>query len=122
LTFALGGTSAGQSGQLTCSNANLSGPLFVYLTNGYAPSVGDQFQILTCSNRIGTFSATNIPPSMILTYKTNGVFLAVAGPVQALSPQWSNGFAFSFQTALGQSYTIQTNNDLTTTNWGMAVS
>jgi hypothetical protein len=39
-------------------------------------------------------------------------------PVQILSPHVINGtFAFSFPTLLGQSYTIQENTDLATTNW-----
>jgi hypothetical protein len=48
------------------------------------------------------------------------VFLVVTGPVpvQILYPQLvGTNFIFQFPTASNQSYTIQRNDDLTTTNW-----
>ena len=116
----LGGTNAGQSGQLLCGAATLGGPLQVKLASGYLPALGDQFQILSSSSRSGTFTALNVPGGISVTYSNNGVFLVVTGtvPAQIVNPMLSGtNFAFSFGTVSNQSYTVQRNDDLATTNW-----
>src|ERR1017187_8881535 len=127
LTIALGGPNANQCGQLAVGGpAALNGPLKVVLANGYVPVVGDQFEILSCSYFTGTFSSTNVPAGMTVSYRHNiqslpeYVYLVVTGtvPAQIQSPQLSGGnFTFNFGTANGQSYTVQQNTNLATTNW-----
>jgi hypothetical protein len=127
LTIALGGPNANQCGQLAVGGpAVLNGPLKVVLANGYVPVVGDQFEILSCSYFTGTFSSTNVPAGMTVSYRHNiqslpeYVYLVVTGtvPAQIQSPQLSGGnFTFNFGTANGQNYTVQQNTNLATTNW-----
>ena len=124
LDIALGGTGPGQFGQLDVSgSASLAGALNLSPANGFTPSIGNQFQILSYSSRSGTFS---LPPTfstgMEISYSNNGVFLVVTGaviwPGQFNPPTMANDhFNFGFQTVSGQSYTVQRNDDLTTTNW-----
>lgn len=120
-TVNLGGTNSGQFGQLQCNNATLSGPLNVRLTGSFTPAPGDQFMILTSSSLSGTFSALNVPQGTSVIYTNNNVVLVStgsgAGP-KIVNPVLSNGnLVFSFATLNGQSYTIQRNDDLATTNW-----
>jgi len=120
-TVQLGGTNAGQSGQFVIHGpATLSGPLNVKVAAGFAPAIGTQFQILSSTNRIGTFSPLNVPQGILVNYTTNSVFLTVTGavPVQIISPQLSAGnLTFNFATAYGQSYTVQENTNLATPDW-----
>jgi hypothetical protein len=118
LTVKLGGRSAGQSGQLAVSGgASLGGPLNVTLAGGFTPVPGDHFQILSCSGLSGAFSSTNIPAGVSVTYSNNGVYLIVP-ELKILNPVVSGGnFTFSFSTVSNQSYTIQHNDNLATTNW-----
>jgi hypothetical protein len=117
----LGGTN--QFSQLAVGgNAGfgLNGTLNVTLTNGYAPTIGTQFKVLSCANLGGGFAALNVPQGISVNYSNSGVYLVVTGtvPAQLQSPQVSGGyFAFSFGTVNGQSYTIQQNTNLATTNW-----
>lgn len=121
LTVRLGGRGVGQFGRLAVTGtATLSGSLKATLESGFAPSPGDQFQILSCSSLNGTFSALNVPQGISVLYTNNSVFLVVtsAVPAQIINPAISSGtFVFSFETVSGQSYTIQRNDDLATTNW-----
>ena len=112
----------GQFGQLQVPNtsATIAGTLNVTLTNGYAPPIGTQFQIISASSRGGTFSKLNVPQGISVTYSNNGVFLVVTGtvPVEINQPQITGtNFTFGFGTISNQSYTIQQNTDLATTNW-----
>jgi len=116
----LGGTNAGQSGQLLCGPTTLGGPLNVKLASGYVPVIGDQFQILSSGGLSGAFTTLNVPAGIAVTYTNDSVFLVVTGtvPVQITSPTLAgNGFSFSFGTVSNQSYTVQRNDDLTTANW-----
>lgn len=124
LDILLGGTNTGTFGQLDVSgNASLGGSLKLSLTNNYTPAMGDQFQILSCSSRSGSFSLPPaFPTGISVNYSSSGVFLVVTGavvfPAQILSPKTASGsFAFGFQTVTNESYTVQRNDDLTTTNW-----
>jgi len=117
LIVTLGGTNAGQFGQLVCGSATLDGPLQVKLAGGFVPAPGNQFQILSCSSLTGAFSSTNVPAGMSVSYSNNGVYLVVP-PLQILNPIVSGGnLTFSFSTVNSQSYTVQRNDDLATTNW-----
>jgi hypothetical protein len=54
---------------------------------------------------------------MSVSYSNNGVYLVVP-PMQILNPIVSGGnFTFFFGTMSNQSYTVQRNDDLATTNW-----
>lgn len=127
LTIALGGPNAYQCGQLAVGGpAALSGPLKVILANGYVPVVGDQFEILSCSYFTGAFSSMDVPPGITVSNLSNSqglteyVELVVTGtvPAQVPSPRLSGGnFTFTFGTANGQSYTVQQNTNLTTSDW-----
>ena len=125
LDIALGGTNAGQFGQLRVSGlASLAGALNLFATNHFTPAIGDQFLILSYSSVSGTFSLPpTFPAGMAIAYNSNGVFLTVTGaviwPAQLNPPVLENGnINFSFQTVSGQSYVVQTNGDLTEPNWG----
>ena len=105
----LGGANSGQSGQLACGSASLGGPLQVKLAGGFAPAIGNQFKILSCSSLSGTFSALNVPGGISVNYSNSGVFLVVTGamPAQLVSPALSgNNLTFSFATVSNQSYTV----------------
>jgi hypothetical protein len=108
----LGGTNAGLSGQLLCGPATLDGPFQVKLAGGFVPTPGNQFQIISCSSLAGVFSSTNVPAGISLIYSKNGVYLIVP------EPKVSGGnLTFYFSTVNNQSYTVQRNDDLATTNW-----
>jgi hypothetical protein len=127
LTISLGGPNPYQCGQLAVAGpVALSGPLNVVQANGYVPVAGDQFEILSCDSFTGTFSSTNIPAGMTVSYLQNNlgqleyVYLVVTGtvPAQVQSPgKTGNIFKFTFGTATNQSYTIQQNTNLATANW-----
>jgi hypothetical protein len=116
----LGGTNAGQFGQLLCGSASLGGPLNVKLAGGYVPAIGSQFQILSSGGLGGAFTTLNVPGGIAVTYSNNSVFLTVTGTVtgKLVGPALSgNNFTFSVVTVSNQSYTIQRNDNLNTTNW-----
>jgi hypothetical protein len=127
LTISLGGPNPYQCGQLAVAGpVALSGPLNVIQANGYVPVAGDQFEILSCDSFTGTFTSTNIPAGMTVSYLQNNlgqleyVYLVVTGtvPAQVQSPgKTGNIFKFTFGTATNQSYTIQQNTNLATANW-----
>jgi len=120
LVFSLGGTNAWQYGQLACGSATLAGLLNVTLANGFYLAPGYQFQVLSCSSLSGAFTSVSVPTGISVNYSNNGVFLTVTGtlPVHISSPSLSGGnLVFSFGTVFNQSYTVQRNDDLSTTNW-----
>ncbi len=119
-TVTLAGTNANQSGQLACGGATLFGPLNVKLAGGFVPAIGTQFQILSSGNLSGAFSTLNVPGGIAVTYSNNSVFLTVTGTVtgRIVGPALAgNNFTFSVVTVSNQSYTIQRNDNLDTTNW-----
>jgi hypothetical protein len=119
LDIVLGGPS--QFSQLAVNKyIQYGGTLNVTLTNGYAPAIGTQFQIITNGSSGNSFASVNVPKGISLTYSNAGVYLTVTGavPAQVVSPQISSGnFSFGFGTASGQSYTVQQNTNLAATNW-----
>ncbi|MCX6926671.1 MAG: hypothetical protein NT154_26220 [Verrucomicrobia bacterium] len=101
-------------------SAGLAGGLIVRVLPGFAPAIGDQFPILTTAERSGEFSRLEVPPGIAVTYNPTGVVLVVTSAVhvQIMGPALSGGdLVFSFATATNQSYTVQFNDDLATTNW-----
>ena len=119
-TVTLGGTNVNQCGQLACGSAALSGSLNVKLAGGFVPALGTQFQILSSGNLSGAFTPLNVPGGIAVTYSNNSVFLTVTGPVMGklVGPALAgNNFTFSVVTVSNQSYTIQRNDNLATTNW-----
>jgi len=127
--------------RLVVSNsAQLAGALTVSLINGFAPAAGSQFQVLSAHSPRGAFTLLKTPTGISVNYSNNGVFLVVAGspprpangsgglslvvtgPAYSSAvlqaPRLSGGnLRFSLQTESNQSYTVQQNTDLTTTNW-----
>jgi uncharacterized delta-60 repeat protein len=102
------------------SSVVLGGPLKVNVGGTFAPTIGSQFQIVSSFGESGVFSSVTLPAGISVNYNNNGAFLLVSGavPVQILTPQLTgSSFFFQFPTASGQSYTVQRNDDLTTTNW-----
>ncbi|UCG85411.1 MAG: Ig-like domain-containing protein, partial [Gemmatimonadota bacterium] len=61
LMIDIGGTGAGDYDQLNVSGvATLSGVIDAYQLNGFVPSPGDEFTIMTFSSRVGSFSTTTV--------------------------------------------------------------
>ena len=122
MTFGLGGTTNGQWGMLTCAgSATLNGPLNVVIESGFGPMTGNQFQIVSCANpfRIGQFSPTTLPFGITVDYLPAAVVLVATNSAPQLVQVGLTGnqFHFSFQSALGKSYTVQENTDVGSTNW-----
>jgi hypothetical protein len=105
---------------LLLGGLTLGGALSATVSGSFAPAVGDQFGVIGSSALSGTFNSVNLPAGIVVSYVNNTVFLNVTGPVpvQILSPQpVGTNFQFQFPTASNQSYTIQQNYNLATTNW-----
>jgi len=120
LTIGLAGSGAGQCGQLLVNgSAALGGPLTVNLLTNFTAVPGSLFQILACSGLSGGFTSINIPFGFSLTNNNTGVYLvALPPPVAIQPPQLSNhNLTFAFSTLTNQSYTIQQNTNLATSNW-----
>jgi len=126
LIIGLGGPNTNQCGQFSTGVATLGGPLKVVLANGYVPVVGSRFPILVCTSFTGVFSTTNVPAGITVSYLQNNlgqpeyVDLVVTGtvPAQIQPPVLSGGYlTFEIGTANGQSYTVQQNTNIATTNW-----
>ena len=92
LVIEIGGTTAGtQFDQLIVGGtATLDGTLLVTLTDGFSPLAGDQFDILSATGLLGTFSAESLPAlsgslSWVVNYDTitHQVSLTVATPFTA---------------------------------------
>lgn len=93
-------------------NAQLDGALNVSLINGFAPQVGDQFEVLFFTARSGDFSSFNYPDIGIgkdfeITYTPNSLLLSViATETQANLKIWLEGpyqVAGYMETALNDS-------------------
>jgi hypothetical protein len=84
LTVNVGGTGSGQFGHVTVSQAaTLAGTLNVAVVNGFTPSSGNQFTIITDASQSGTFGTLNLPPldgglAFHVTYDTKDVMLGVS--------------------------------------------
>ncbi len=85
-TVQLGGTNAGQYGELFAGNVTLGGPLHLKLAPGFAPSIGSQFQIISASSVAGTFSSNDIPSGFSIVYSNTTVYATVVGQVPGQQP------------------------------------
>ncbi|HEY3243814.1 MAG TPA: hypothetical protein VGM03_10725 [Phycisphaerae bacterium] len=87
LDIELGGTSPGSGFDqlIVGGTAALSGTLKLTLINGFTPTVGQQFTIVTAGSRTGTFSSValiNFPPNLgaSVTYNANSVVVTITNP------------------------------------------
>jgi hypothetical protein len=125
LTIKIGGRGAGQFGQLSVSgNATLSGPLNISLASGFTPMNGDQFQILSCASRSGTFSALNVPAGFAVNYSGSGVTLVVTNAALIMAQHASarlaaDSLGFSLQSVSNRTYTVERSDDLRSANWAI---
>jgi hypothetical protein len=121
LMMTLGGHAPELCGRLNVRGmASLDGPLSIVLPATFTPAVGECFQILSCNERTGLFSSVNVPSGFAVNYASDGVFLVVTSSIspRIIGGTISNGiFSFSFSTTTNQSYTVQVNNDISTSDW-----
>jgi len=102
------------------SSAALAGTLTANFKNGFIPTIGDKFQVVSSTGLSGTFSSVSVPAGVSVNYSNSGVYLFVLGtvPVEIINTRLvGTNLLFQFPTTSNQSYTIQRNDDLTTTNW-----
>ena len=60
ISFGLGGTNPGEFDQFVITGAaQLGGGIFFNLENGFVPSTGDYFDVLTTPSRVGMFDSSN---------------------------------------------------------------
>jgi hypothetical protein len=72
LTVDIGGTGTNQFGQITVSGtAALNGTLNLVLVNGFVPTSGQSFQIITWASESGAFSTINNPAGTMFTVSYN---------------------------------------------------
>jgi len=97
ITLDIGGTSATQFGRVTVSDeATLDGELNVNLVNGFVPSEGNTFQLLTYGSRTGTFATINgtgLPNGLVLvpTYNATNLTFTASLPLQVTSVPTGDG-------------------------------
>jgi hypothetical protein len=124
LSIPIQGTNNSDFGRVVLAGFNqatLNGTIESHINNGFAAPIGLNYAILSSFQRNGSFSHTNLTKGFGLTYNAGGFNLTVTDvvPAQVVSPIIANGLLqFSFGTVSNRSYTIQTNGDLSTTNWG----
>jgi BspA type Leucine rich repeat region (6 copies) len=119
-TLNFGIINATNNGVILAGSVLLGGSLSVNVNANYTPAVGDVIGLIGASALTGTFSHLNVPAGMSVVYSGVGVSLNVTGPVpvQILNPiKVGTNVMFQFPTAANQSYTIQQNTNLATTNW-----
>ncbi len=94
LDIDIGGTTVGTKyDQLKTTTSSLNGTLNISLINGFVPTVGSQFQIVTFASKTGTFATVNglginSSEHFTITYQGTDVLLTVASG--ALNPSTSN--------------------------------
>ena len=92
------------------------------LFSGYAPPVGGQYRIISGASLTGVFNPVNVQSSLAsVGYSTNRAWLTITNtysPPRLASPAMSAGsFSFSMPTVGGQSYTVESSDDLRSGNW-----
>jgi hypothetical protein len=119
-TLNFGINSASNYGVLLLGSLTLGGTLSANVSGSFAPAVGDQFGVVGSGGLSGAFTTVNLPAGIVVSNINNTVLLTVTGPVpvQLLNPQpVGTNFLFQFPTVSGQSYTVQRNDVLSSTNW-----
>jgi hypothetical protein len=115
LNFGINGL--GNFGQVVLSEnpATLDGSVSANLNNGYVPSAGSSFPVVTFAAESGMFAHALLPPGFVwqTNYGATAFSFAVSTPVLA-TPRWlGNGqFQFTFNTVAGSAYTIQYSTNL----------
>jgi hypothetical protein len=97
------------------STVNLNGTLNVSLINGFTPTIGDTFTILTANTVSGAFTTTNLPAGFIwdITYNASDVMLEVTSVLSTLDFEISqfklypNPASNEFTIELGNSTTLE---------------
>jgi hypothetical protein len=127
LAIEIGGTNAGaQYDQLALNNASLNGTLNVSLINGFNPSLGDNYTIVTTpfyTGISGTFSTLNglhATNGLVLVpvYGNYGVNLVAANdPVMSSTSHGGNQFTFHFPTTTGFTNIVEYTDSLNPPNW-----
>jgi len=107
--------------------APLSGTVSANLNNGFIPTSGNSFTILSYGSESGSFSSTELPPGFLWTtnYGLTGYTISVAnalpqGLVTNLVTQWASGLAaLRFNGSANASYTVLATTNLSAprTNW-----
>jgi hypothetical protein len=126
LVIDIGGLTVGtQYSRLVVSGAAvLNGTLEVNMINGFLPSLGDAFSIMTFNSSSGSFSAVtgnHLANGLVLVprYSTTNVTLVATKELQPFAPAFgSNRFGFSFSSEAGFSYVVEYTDALgTATQW-----
>jgi hypothetical protein len=128
LSCAIGGTNVGTGyGRLQVAGAvTLNGALSVDLTNGYFPTTGDSFTVLTAGTHSGTFANFYYPSNAVtmqLSNTANSVIVSVSAvlvvpPPILLSPVLSGSNVLLTWTAISNTtYRLEFNPDLNPSNW-----
>jgi len=116
LDIEIGGRNPGEFDQLNVSgNATLNGTLRVTLRPPFLPAPGDQFKVLSCVNRTGVFSVTNIPAGLAVSYDSTGVSLVVTGaapPYLTIACAMTNTVVVSWPLAEAEGWVLQATNAL----------
>jgi len=121
--FQLGGSpTSGQFGQLTATGAaSLNGTLQAILTNGYAPSASDSFQVMTFASHTGSFSANQVPlfhGGDLFGVQTNATNVTLAAATAVSDLEATGVSATSTSVQPGQNLTV----NYTVKNLGNATS
>lgn len=127
LNIELGGPTPGtQYSQLAAAGVpvSLGGSLDVSLVNGFVPSPGQEFTILTCGSRTGTFPVLNGTylgngVALVPVYSNTNVVLVVSN-VTTLQPPIAfarvgplgNNLQLTWPTIIGQRYQVEYSSDL----------
>ena len=124
LVVELGGsTPATQYDQLAIAgNAQLDGQLQIQLINGFVPSPGESFEVLTSRSQSGRFASIatpQVPGAVWLTrYNGTNVTLTVADNIEISRPTISGGaLSFPVSTSPGIRYVVQASASLAPANW-----
>ena len=107
LDIGLDGASATLNGQINVdSAANFAGTLDVTLENGFAPAIGESFQLFTFSSDTGTFASLDLPSAD--TWNTSKLYTQGIITVTAVPEPASAGamLLFSFATLRRRRTTI----------------
>jgi hypothetical protein len=123
-TLNFGISSLTNYGTISLAGAANLGALTANLNNGYLPAIGNAFTNLYYGSLAGPFTAAVLPPpdAWVTNYTATYFYLKVLEtsrlPLQLEDLRLSgNTFTFFIATVDGQSYTVQTNANLQTTNW-----
>jgi hypothetical protein len=125
LNVELGGLTPGtQYSQLAAPGVpvNLSGSLNVNLVNGFTPTVGQQFTILTCGSLTGTFPVLNGTYlgnglALVPIYSSTNVTLVVSNitvlqPLISVSRSGGSNLELTWPSVIGQQYQVEYSADL----------